>query len=198
MDTASQLMLAAGKGDRDAFTQLAQLVGQDIYRLALKLSRNEAVAEDIVQNVLIKLWRYAPRWKPKAKLSTYAYQLTYTTFIDHTRRTKRRNETALPETDSAYGAAEITSNLKSAHHSAQNSQQRKALLSALKKLGKRQRSAVMMSYYLEMSHQDVATAMDTTPRAVEGLLARARKRLGTILDPNLFGEIDHEHSPRLQ
>lgn len=169
------LMKQVAEGDRNAFRLLAQHLGQQIFAMAFRLlNGNKASAEDVVQDVLIKLWQNAPRWKPTGSVAAYASRLTYTTCMDRHRANK--NLTALPE--EIPEAETVTDKVV-------QFEQRKKLMDGIHKLPKRQQEAILLAYFHENRHKDVATIMGTTEKAVEHLVSRGLKTLATTLPADL-------------
>lgn len=174
MDAVEQqrLMLQAAKGDQRAFRLLAHALTQRMMNLAFRLlNYRRDLAEDAVQEALLKLWRTAPRWQPLAPVSSYAARLVYTSAMDIHRRSREFSE--VPETmaaddDVAENVATIEEN--------------EILLTAVHQLPERQRDAVLFHYMGEQTHGEVAQQMGTTEKAVERLLARARENLRGNLD----------------
>lgn len=186
-DQLTTWLEAAAKGDQTAFRHLAKALGPRMYGLAARLvSGNSAVAEDIVQEVLIKLWQTAPRWQSGGSVAAFASRMVYTTAMDHHRRKPATvsidaegaqfPEFAEPET--------ITSGIA-------QQQSRNQLLGALAQLPERQQQAVTLAYFHEYRSQDIATTLGTTEKAVESLLVRARKSLAALLPASAA---NHLHS----
>ncbi len=172
-------LLAAGNGDQSAFRHLSKALGPRMYGLAARLTGgNSAVAQDVVQEVLIKLWQQAPRWQSGGSVGAFASRLVYTTAMDHHRRKGHTvslsddNAPDIPEPETVTGHIEQT---QTRHH----------LLGALSQLPERQQQAVALAYFHEYRSQDIATALGTTEKAVESLLVRARKSLATLLPASL-------------
>jgi RNA polymerase sigma-70 factor, ECF subfamily len=175
VDENTELMTKAAAGDQNAFRFLAKNLGQKMFRLACRLTNyNQAMAEDAVQEALLKLWRTAPNWEPRASVEAYASRLVYTSCMDLHRRTKRTEE--IPE-DIAVND-DVLDNLMSRD-------QRKQLIAAIDKLPTNQRQAVLLFYMDEHSQRNVAHMMGTTEKAVERLLARARANLHGLLPTSM-------------
>lgn len=178
-DQLTAWLLAAGNGDAAAFRQLATTLGPRMHGLAARLTDgNAAIAQDVVQEVLIKLWQQAPRWQSGGSVAAFASRLVYTTAMDHHRRKGHTvslsddNAPEIPEPETVTGRI-------------QQSQTRHQLLGALSQLPERQQQAVALAYFHEYRAQDIATALGTTEKAVESLLVRARKSLATLLPGSL-------------
>ena len=163
-----ELMLQVAKGDESAFRQLAQHITQPCFGLAYRLlSGDRAQAEDVVQEMLIKLWTTAPRWQPTGSVMGYAHRLTYTTAMDALRKLKPTVDAEVEEV----GAPETATD------KVFNKQRNVVLNDVLKELPERQRMAVLLTYVQEYSQKEVAEQMDTTVKAVESLLVRAKRTL---------------------
>lgn len=89
MDTSlsdEQLMLAYANGDAASFEILYQKHKGPVYRYMLNLCRNEAIAEELYQEVWMKLIKVRESYQIKAKFTTYLYKLAHNQFIDHYRK----------------------------------------------------------------------------------------------------------------
>jgi RNA polymerase sigma-70 factor (ECF subfamily) len=167
-DSLNILYKKAGEGNKQAFHQLVQHAGNKLFHIALYLCKgNESLAEDALQNALIKLWTYAPKWEEKSTFSKYASSVVYTCCMDAHRQTKFHSEL----TD------DVIIEFPKAEKALKEKEQRQALTEKLKALPERQRDAILLSFYFDKSQKDVAAALGTTEKAVESLLIRAKKSL---------------------
>ena len=163
------LLGLVGQGDTTAlrtlvFRHLPRLLG-----LAERLTGNAADAEEIAQEALIRVWRAARTWKPGgARFATWLYRVTVNLCIDRRRKRKPEPLDGLPDMPSAeMGAlAEV-----------QAGQMNALVRRLLDALPEKQRIALVLSYYEELSSREVAEIMDTSPGAVMGLLFRGRQAL---------------------
>lgn len=149
---------------------------------------NRHAAEDAAQETFLRLWRHAPRWRPRgAKFATWLYRVAMNICLDHLRKTKRvAPEEAAPERadpadrpDDAYFAGE----------------KRFAVDAALARLPARQRMAITLCHFEELSNIEAAEIMDVSVEALESLLARGRRALREDLRPlrdNLMGRMSDE------
>lgn len=167
----TDVMQKIAKGDEAAFRQLANALGQRMFHLAYRLmgyQRN--LAEDAVQEALLKLWRFAPNWQPTGSVQAYVSRLVYTSCMDLHRKARPSEE--LPE-DLAQPDTILETIL--------DKEQRNLLLGAIDKLPKRQKDAVLLHYMGEHSQRHVAQMLGTTEKGIERLLARGRKNLKELL-----------------
>src|ERR1044072_8740193 len=81
-----ELMARAAKGDERAFRTLAERHGGAALRLARRILRNEAMAEDVVQDALLRVWTNAPRWRPEAAFRTWLYRIVVNLCLNTRRR----------------------------------------------------------------------------------------------------------------
>jgi RNA polymerase sigma factor (sigma-70 family) len=181
MDNAelTQLMKHVAEGDNAAFRTLSNALSQKIFAMAYRfLSGDRAMAEDVTQDVLIKLWQYAPRWEAGGSVQAWVSRLTYNASMDVHRSRKNKSE-EIPETLSVP---------EDATESLLNKEYRKVLLQAITTLPERQKEALLLTYFHENSRRDVALTMQTSEKAVEHLVARGLKALEKLIPSNLNGE----------
>ena len=175
----TRLLQSVAEGDQAAFRMLSNALSQKIFAMAYRfLSGDRAMAEDVTQDVLIKLWQYAPRWEPGGSVGAWVSRLTYNASMDVHRARKNKSE-ELPETLSVPETATDMVLTK---------EYKKVLLQAISALPDRQQEALLLTYFHENSRRDVAATMKTTEKAVEHLVARGLKALEKLVPSNLNGE----------
>ncbi len=182
----TEYMKQIAEGDQIAFRKLSEALGQRIFALAFRLlSGDRATAEDVSQDVLIKLWQFAPKWQAGGSVQAWVSRLTYNACMDVHRARKNKNE-EMPEEISIP---------ETANASLLNSEYRSLLLQAIERLPERQGEALLLTYFQENSRREVATLMKTTEKAVEHLISRGLKALTTLIPANINGE-KHEIATR--
>lgn len=175
----TEYMMQTAKGDQIAFRTLSEALGQKIYAMAFRfLSGDRASAEDVAQDVLIKIWQFAPKWQPGGSVQGWVSKLTYNACMDIHRARKNRSD-EIPETMSVP---------ETANAAVLTSEYRSLLLQAIDRLPERQKEALLLTYFHENSRKDVASLMKTSEKAVEHLVARGLKALGTLIPANINGE----------
>src|SRR4051795_2048045 len=80
------LMARAAKGDERAFRTLSERHAGAALRLARRILGNEAAAEDVVQDALLRVWINAPRWRPRAAFRTWFYRIVVNLCLNARRR----------------------------------------------------------------------------------------------------------------
>ncbi|MEO1028967.1 MAG: sigma-70 family RNA polymerase sigma factor [Pseudomonadota bacterium] len=167
---------AAGKGDARAQRVLVDGLMPGAYRLAYRMLNNQALAEEATQDAFLKLWRYLPDWEPRAKLSTWFYRVTLNVCQDRLRKKTEVLAEVLPDpADDKDGPAQALA----------KSQQAQLLHAAIAKLPERQRAAITLCGIEQMSQKEAAAILETTPTAVDSLVARAKRQLKEALTPQL-------------
>lgn len=167
-----QLMIAVGKGDMTAFEQIVIRYQQFAWRIAYRYTGNSSDAEEIAQEAFLRILDSAKSYRPSAKFSTYLYRVLTNLCLDHVRKKK-------PQIGDEYSVEkEFT---ETPYLNLQIKERDQAIKSAIDSLHDRQRLAVILRYYENLSYAQIADAMDSSIKAVERLLARARKQLESSL-----------------
>lgn len=162
-------------GDETAFAAIVADETPPLLRFAASiLGSGLAEAEEVVQEALIRLWQQADTWQPDGRISTWLHRVTYHLAIDVLRRRRPSVEIAamedvLADEDPAPDARLI------------RVEDLRALRAALDSLPERQRTAVVLRHFQGLGQSEAAEVMDVSEAAYESLLARARRRLRTLL-----------------
>ena len=166
------LMLRVAEGDLDAFDEIVRRHQRTAWRIAHRFLGDPVEAEDVAQEAFLRILAAAPRYRPTATFSTYLYRVVARLCIDNARKKGPVFTDKLPETvDSSPDPATVLVR-----------KDRDALIrQLLDALPTRQRMAVILKYYEGLSYGEIARAMETTAKAVEKLLDRARKALRSSL-----------------
>jgi RNA polymerase sigma-70 factor (ECF subfamily) len=163
--------LKAGR-HRTAFETLLPRYRDRVYRLALSILRDGVAAEDVAQDVFVRLWRALPGYNGTAALSTWIYAITRNTSISALR--KRRPQISLDEP--LFNDDDEGSGIQLAAPEHDDS----AVASVeklLQHLPERYRQAVTLFYMEDKSYDQTAAALGLPLGTVKALLHRARKRL---------------------
>jgi RNA polymerase sigma-70 factor (ECF subfamily) len=164
-----QLMARICRHDQEAFTCLLSRHLTPIHAYLFRLTGSRADADDLSQETFLRVWRRAASFKPgRVKLATWLHRIAHNLWVDLYRKQRRGVEVALdevaePVAEQPYGPAHGET---LAH-----------LNTALMALPESQRSALALCQIRGFSNQDAANIMGVGVRALESLLARARKRL---------------------
>jgi RNA polymerase sigma-70 factor (ECF subfamily) len=142
-----------------------------VHRLASRVLGNAADADEVAQDTFLRVWEHAPRWKPKAKFSTWLFRMAHNLCIDRLRARRPTEEAALDVMgDDGASAREVE------RHATATS-----VRAAVAALPARQRIALSLCHFEEMTNIEAAEVMGVSVEALESLLSRARRTLrGTL------------------
>jgi len=175
-------MVRIGAGDHDAFRRVLERHLARTVAFAARLLGERAAAEDVAQDVFLRLWRHAAQWQPTARLGTWLYRVTLNLCLD---RLKRVREVALDD------VAEPVDPKPSPIAHLQGLDIGRHVNEALAQLPHQQRVAIALCHYEGLYNREAAELMGVSVEALESLLARGRRalraRLRSIL-PDLLGE----------
>lgn len=157
-------------GNNSAFASLVKRHSTRYYHLAYRYVMNRANAEDIVQNAFLKLWEKPQIWNPKkgATFTTWFYRIIVNLSLDHL---KKHKTISIPED------FDIADNGKSQEETLSRQEDKSALIKEVSKLPKRQKTAVILCVYEDLSHKQAATIMKINIKALQSLLMRAKATL---------------------
>lgn len=176
-DSDDALVRRAGRGDRHAASRLIARHSPKILAVCIRMLGDRPAAEDCAQETFLKLWRTADRWTPgRAKFETWLYRVATNACIDRLRR--RRPDAA--EED----GLEVADTAPLAIDGLIAAERTRTVDAALGALPERQRLALVLCHYQEMSNADAAAVMEVSVDAFESLLARARRSLKESLAPS--------------
>jgi RNA polymerase sigma-70 factor (ECF subfamily) len=164
------LLLAVGRGDHRAFRALMERHGAFALALALRVCGSHQDAEEIVQEAFLRVWSVAERWDPEggARFSTWLYRVVMNLCLD-----RKRRPAPVPVEDAPEPVDCGPSGLE--HYTGE--QARLLVAEALASLPERQRAAMSLCYFGEVSGQEAADSLDISLSALESLLVRGRRAL---------------------
>lgn len=174
-DEDHELMARIAQSDKDAYRILVNKYLGLCIRFAERMLGSRQDAEDIAQETCLKIWQNPESWKRQSKFSTWLYRVIVNACIDHKRKVI---PFANVEMEALHDHAEMVDEVLIARQKKDHMQQ------MLQKLPDRQRAALVLSYYEELSNQQAADALDINVLAVQQLLFRARQNLKLLLAGN--------------
>lgn len=180
-DADHDLMGRVALGDMRAYRELMGKHLNRSVKVAERMLGNRQDAEDVMQEACLKIWVEAPRWQPRAKFSTWLYRIVLNACLDRRRKngTTTAHMAAAPADED--WADHIADDAPLAEDRLIEAQQAAQVQKALQDLPDRQRAAIVLSYYENMSNQDSADAMGIRLGAFQQLLFRAKQSLKTSL-----------------
>jgi RNA polymerase sigma-70 factor (ECF subfamily) len=167
------LLQQIGEGDKAAFAMLLERHVARVRSLARSMLGSRSEAQDVVQDVFLKIWARPALWQPgRARFSTWLHRVTANACIDRL----RSRSISSPE------AVEVLAGQGSGPETSVFERQRaRRVHDALMRLPPRQRLALTLCHYQGHTNGETAAIMETSIEAVESLLSRARRQLRAIL-----------------
>lgn len=179
LDDEARLMARVASGDAQAFTTLVLRLHGPALGLATRILGNRADAEDVVQAALARLWTLSNRYEPeRGSVGAWFRRVLVNLCLDRRRSIRLVQSRVTATLDDAWDIADPGPD--PAQAAAANARARR-IDAAMAQLNPRQRAAIALFHGEGASMAEVAAALDTTPKAVEGLLGRARMELRTLL-----------------
>jgi RNA polymerase sigma-70 factor (ECF subfamily) len=164
---------AVADGDRAAFDRLSRRHLDRAYGVALRMTGNRADAQDVTQDVFLRLWQRPDSWRPgQAQFSTWLYRVVVNRCLDMKRRPKATALDAIAEPQDPRPDAEA--DLVTAA-------KQRAVSDAVAALPERQRAAIALTYTAGLKNTEAANALDISVKALEALLVRAKRELRDAL-----------------
>lgn len=189
LDPDVRLMLRVRENDAEAFQQLVDKHQNRLVMILEHLISDRSQAEDLAQDVFLRVYRAREKYVPTAKFSTWLYTITHNVASNALRKSSRRKEVNLissPSGSMPVRPLDTMAKDKSAlmpTRQLDRNEMANILHEAIQSLVPRQRMAMMLSRFEEMSYIEIAETMGLSTQAVKSLLSRARKNLRTILEP---------------
>lgn len=182
-DPDEQLLERIARGDTTAVSVLVSRKLPKLLSLGRRMLGDAIEAEDVAQETLLRTWKQAAVWVPgKARIDTWMHRVALNLCYD---RLRRRRVTS--STDDI----ELVDPAQSAPAKIEADQTAKQVRAAIAGLPDRQREAIQLTYYQELSNQEAASVMNVSVEALESLLARARRSLRSAMS-----EADNSHNPK--
>jgi len=182
-------MLAVRDGSASAFEELVLRYQARLVRVLEHLVNRRDQAEDLAQEVFLRVYRSRQQYEPGAKFATWLYTIANNVASNAMRDRSRRHEVTLASGESGSTGARPLDWMVQAGSGAMPTRQldkaemREVIRLALESLSERQRLAVLLNKFEGMSYADIAQTMDLSPKAIKSLLARARDNLRAMLEP---------------
>ena len=179
MEHDAQLMLRVKEGDEVSFQLLLERHRNGVVYFVYRMVQNQAVAEELAQEVFLRVYRSRQTYEPTAKFTTWLYRITTHLALNWLRDRKNERQEQSLETENEDGSA--TRQVEDRTASVEQRMVRQARLGEIRRaidgLPEKQRAAVMMHKYEEMDYAQIAGVLQCSESAVKSLLFRAYETL---------------------
>jgi RNA polymerase sigma-70 factor (ECF subfamily) len=203
-DPDIRIMLRVRDDDPTAFAELVELYNHRLITVLQHLLGRSDEAEDLAQEVFLRIYNARKKYRPRAKFSTWLFTIANNLALNALRSRQRKPVVPLNVRDSGpLGPRPAEQLVKDrANQPAQRIQQRElaeVVRRAVEGLNERQRIAVVLNKFEDMNYQEIADVMGLTTKAVKSLLSRARDNLRNALKDYIYmdgapksGPVDEE------
>ena len=175
------IMLRVAAGDESGFNYLAEKYHRPIIHFLFRMVRNQAIAEELAQEVFLRVYRSRESYRAEAKFSTWLYRIATNLAVNHARDTKHERGARtvyLDAPDEESGATpDVADEEPSAEQRLLREERMKAIRAHVMALPERQRMAVVMHKYQGMDYREIGEVLKQSESATKSLLFRAYQTL---------------------
>ena len=172
------LMLRVRDGDLEAFETLVTRHQHSVVGTAAKMLGGTADAEDIGQQVFMRVWKHAARYQPSAKFTTWLMTITRNLVFNELRRRRRSQQVSMDADEGDTIRHQFVDEQAAAPSEEMlDSELHEAIDAAIASLPEAQRLAIVLRRYEGMPYEEIAEVLKTSVPAVKSILFRARAEL---------------------
>ena len=180
-DSDAAVMLRAKAGDQAAFDYLVQKYRRPMLSFMYRMAHNAAVAEDLAQEVFLRVYRSRESYEASAKFTTWLYRIATNLAVNHARDTRHERpevQVSLDEPDDDSGTTfEVPDRNLNAEQAIMVRERMLAIRRKVEALPEQQRLAVIMHKYQQMDYKQIAEVLKKSESATKSLLFRAYETL---------------------
>ncbi|MGA0572722.1 RNA polymerase sigma factor [Variovorax sp. VNK109] len=186
LDPDIELLPRVARGEGAAVREMVARKLPRLLALAQRMLGDRGEAEDVAQEAFVRIWQHAAKWEAgQARFDTWLHRVALNLCYDRLRGRREHPSDELPET-------EDPAPLPDGRLEARQAKAR--MDAALAALPSRQREALVLQYYQDLSNNDTAALMGISVEALESLLVRARRNLRAQLQPGAQQGTTKEHA----
>jgi RNA polymerase sigma-70 factor (ECF subfamily) len=174
MHDESEWIRQIAQGDESAFERLFRCYAPRIFRFAMSYLNDPALAEEVVQETMIAVWKNAKDYKEQSQLSTWILGIARNKALDRARARQREPELLREIDRRASGRA-------TPEQIARRDSQVERVRSALEKLSPEHREVIMLAFYNELSYSEIAQILNCPEGTVKSRVYYAKEQLKRIL-----------------
>jgi RNA polymerase sigma-70 factor, ECF subfamily len=179
--TDAEVMLRVKAGDQSAFDYLVQKYRRPLVSFMYRMARNSAAAEDLAQEVFLRVYRSRQTYEASAKFTTWLYRIATNLAVNHARDTRHERPevtVSLDEPDEETGTTlDVADGTITAEEALLRRERMLAIRSKVEALPERQKLAVIMHKYQQMDYKQIADVLKLSESATKSLLFRAYQTL---------------------
>ncbi len=180
-ETDAEVMLRVRAGDDSAFQYLVQKYRRPMVSFMYRMAHNPTIAEDLAQEVFLRVYRSRESYEPSAKFTTWLYRIASNLAANHARDTRHErpeNMVSIDEPDDDTGlTVDVPDTSLSAEENIMRRERMAAIRARVQALPERQRMAVIMHKYQQMDYRQISEVLKLSESATKSLLFRAYETL---------------------
>ncbi len=177
----AEIMLRVREGDDSGFSILIEKYRKQMVHFMFRMSRNQAVAEELAQEVFLRVYRSRQTYRAEAKFSTWLYRIATNLGVNHARDTKYERTAQnvyLDQPDPETGTTpDVADKTLSVEQELVRDERMNAIRKHVMALPERQRTAVLMHKYQDMDYKEIGEVLKLSESATKSLLFRAYQTL---------------------
>jgi RNA polymerase sigma-70 factor (ECF subfamily) len=179
--TDAEIMLRVREGDESAFTYLIEKYHRQIVHFMFRMTHNQAVAEELSQEVFLRVYRSRESYRAEAKFTTWLYRIATNLGVNHARDHKHERAAQnvyLDQPDTETGTTpDLADSRSNVEQDLVRDERMRAIRQHVMALPERQRTAVLMHKYQEMDYKQIGEVLKLSESATKSLLFRAYQTL---------------------
>ena len=188
LDPDAQLMLRFKDGDVSAFDSLFKKHTRRIVNFAYRFVRNREIAEELSQEIFLKVYENASGYQVQARFTSWLYRIATNVCLNEIRKPQFRIPHQSVNSQRSYGGGENDRRLefgttKGPDEILEGQAVERVIKRALEQIPEKQRIAFLLSKYQELSYAEVAEVLEVSEKAVKSLVHRAKEALAERLKP---------------
>jgi RNA polymerase sigma-70 factor (ECF subfamily) len=177
------LVEQARQGRQDAFEALVRMYNQKVFALAYGFVRDRASADDLAQEIFLKVYQALPNFRVESGFSTWLYRIAVNHVKDFLRKSSRRKTVSLDQVGD--GPLAVSDGAEARIQEREDEERRAAVYRALETLPPKYRLILTLRDVDGLPYEEVARALAIAPGTVDSRLHRARKMLRKKMTPYL-------------
>ncbi|MFA5032633.1 MAG: sigma-70 family RNA polymerase sigma factor [bacterium] len=176
-----ELLKAVASKDESAFEILVEKYKYSVLNIIYRYTTNRTEAEDISQDIFVKIWHSADSFKYKSKVSTWIYRVVVNYCLNFKDKNKINN--TIQSLDELSEKGEIITDSSKEYKSYENNETDRIVRDSVNKLPERYKIVLILSRFDNKSYQEISEIMNLSIPAVESLIFRAKANLKKVLLP---------------
>ena len=182
LERDAELMLRVRDGDETSFALLLEKHRNSVIHFLYRMVQNQAIAEELAQEVFLRVYRSRETYEPTAKFTTWLFRITTHLALNHVRdRRKDKLNDSIDEKIEDGAPRQLPAREANVEEQLLRDARLGEVRKAIEELPDKQRGAVLMHKYQEMEYSQIAAVLGCSESAVKSLLFRAYESLRTSL-----------------